>query len=327
MRKASVLLGSLLLMFAFASVAFAHAEMKNCTPEINGTIETAPAQVVCKATESLDPKGSSLAVYDEMGMQVDKGDSTVDLNDPDRVTISVSLDTAMMEHGVYTVKWTTLSTVDDDKANGEFKFTIGHGMHMEATPAPDATDTTMHPNGDQSIGVATVNGKDITLKILSPKEGAEVPAGMIKVETALEGATLGAKDSHVHFYVDDNLALMGKGAENSAEIEIKEPGEHVIKASFSDQEHDDLIQVNVRVMVKAADAVAQAAATMPPMQAVEPTKAAMPTHAMPAAAPTAIPTPMPARLDTENVPFLLFTFVIGILAMAGGIFFAARKNK
>ncbi len=306
MKKISVLLGAIILALTLSAVAMAHAEMKSCTPPINGMVETAPDKVVCTASEAMDPKGSTLAVFDAMGMQVDKKDSAVDLNDPDRATISVSLDAAMMQDGVYTVKWTTLSASDSDQASGEFKFTVGHGMHMQETPMATATDTTMHPNGDLSVGMATVDGKEITLKIISPLDGAETPTGMVKVETALGGATLGENDSHLHFYVDDNLALMTRGAQTSAEIEIKDPGEHTIKATYSDQAHDDLIQVFVRVMV-----VAAVQPTAAPTAAVEPTKAAPPTQApAPTVAPTAEPTTLPTSGSDNS--FWLYAFLAGI---------------
>lgn len=318
MKKIIVLLSAILLTMAFAAVAMAHAEIKSCTPEINGTVETAPDKVVCTASEAMDPKGSTLAVFDAMGMQVDKGDSAVDLNDPDRVTIAVSLDTAMMKDGVYTVKWTTLSAADGDQESGEFKFTVGHEMHMHETPAAAETDTTQHPNGDHSIGVATVEGKEITLKIISPLDDATVPVGMVKVETSLDGATLGENGSHLHFYVDDNLALMGKGAQTSAEIEIKEPGEHEIKVTYSDSAHDDLIQVHVHVMVENAAAQATAA----PTKAAEPTAVPQPT-----VAPTAEPATLPTSGSDNN--FWLYAFLAGIGAgiIGAGVYAAVRARR
>lgn len=139
MKRAIALSTGILLLFALGSVARAHAEIASCTPPINGSVDKAPDKLVCKASESLDPKGSSLSVWSASGVQVDKGDSAVDLTDPDRVTIAVSFDAAMMSGGVYTVKWKTLSSVDGDEANGEFKVTVGLAVDTE-TPA-SATST------------------------------------------------------------------------------------------------------------------------------------------------------------------------------------------
>ncbi len=148
MKKIIVLISSALLVFALASVvlvpvAHAHAEIESCTPAIDGTVETAPEKLVCKTTQAMDPKQSKLEVLDASGAQVDKGDSAVDLNDPDRKTISVSLDTAKMKDGVYTVKWETFSVDDNEEASGEFKFTVGHATAPpQATTAAQATATT-----------------------------------------------------------------------------------------------------------------------------------------------------------------------------------------
>lgn len=312
MKKVIVLLAAGLLTLAFAAVAMAHAEIKSCTPEINGTVETAPAQVVCTASEAMDPKGSSLAVFDAMGMQVDKKDSAVDLNDPDRVTIAVSLDAAMMEDGVYTVKWTTLSAADSDEATGEFKFTVGKTMQMDTTPAATETDTTEHPNGDHSIGIVTIDGKQVTLKIVSPVDDAEVPVGMVKVDTALDGAAPGENGSHLHFYVDDNLALMGQGGQTSAGVEIQDPGEHEIKVTYSDKDHADLMQVHVHVMAKAAGAQATA----------EPTMAAEPT-----AVQTSQPATIPTTGEQENNWLYLFLAGIGVGIIGAGVYTVVRARR
>lgn len=141
MKKLVALVGSALALLALVvaarvPVALAHAEITSCVPAMNSAVESAPDKLVCKASESLDPKGSSLSVFDAAGVQVDKGDSTVDLNDPDRVTISVSLDTTKLTGGDYTVKWKTLSSADQDEASGEFKFTVAPAAQATVTPEP-----------------------------------------------------------------------------------------------------------------------------------------------------------------------------------------------
>lgn len=143
MQRISIFLGAALLMLAlttiaFVPVAFAHAEPKECTPPIDGTVATTPDKVVCTMTQALDAKQSKLEVFDAEGVQVDKGDSAVDLNNPDRNVISVSLDTTKMKDGVYTVKWETFSTDDNEEANGEFKFTVGSGATAQPTAAATA---------------------------------------------------------------------------------------------------------------------------------------------------------------------------------------------
>jgi len=70
----------------------------------------------------MDPKHSVVRVFDMAGARVDNGDSHVDPNE--RKTISVSLATAKMADGTYTVKWKTLSDDDGDEASGQFELTI-----------------------------------------------------------------------------------------------------------------------------------------------------------------------------------------------------------
>ena len=164
MKRIIACLGVLILLVALASIAIvplaqAHAEPESCTPPIDGTVETAPDQLVCIATQALDPDKSKLEVFDASGTQVDKGDSTVDLNDPDRMTISVSLDTAKMSDGVYTAKWETFSVDDNEDANGKFTFTVGSPSAAQPTaaatssaepttaPEPSATAAAPEPTG------------------------------------------------------------------------------------------------------------------------------------------------------------------------------------
>lgn len=151
MKRILALASALLLVFALAStqvgpVAFAHAEPEDCTPAIDSTVDTVPTQVVCKTGQAMDPEKSELSVFNAAGEQVDLGDSAVDLNDPDRLTISVSLDTTKITDGIYTVKYATLSTEDNEEDEGEFHFTVKLAAAAEtpttaATPAAEATPT------------------------------------------------------------------------------------------------------------------------------------------------------------------------------------------
>lgn len=144
MKRILIFLGAALLMLApmalvYVPVALAHAEPKECTPAIDGTVTTIPDKVVCTMTQALDAKQSKLQVFDAAGVQVDKGDSAVDLNNPDRNVISVSLDTTKMQDGVYTVKWETYSTDDNEDANGEFKFTVKSAASAQPTGVATST--------------------------------------------------------------------------------------------------------------------------------------------------------------------------------------------
>ncbi|HZQ06627.1 MAG TPA: copper resistance protein CopC [Anaerolineae bacterium] len=333
MNKIIALLGSVLLLVALASIALAHAEIDTCTPPINGTVETAPDKVTCKTTEGMDPKGSSLSVFDAAGMQVDKGDSAVDLNDPDRKTISVSLDMAMMKDGVYTVKWKTLSADDGDAADGSFTFTVGEAMQMDMTATPPsgatsapqaATPEVTHPNGDESIGVATIGGKQITLTITAPPKDATLPAGDVRVEATVQGITLGDNGTHLHFYVDDKLATMGEGAQTSATVKL-DPGTHELMVALADTQHDSLIDAHVHVTVQGATtpAATAAAATPEAVPTVAPTSASSTTS--PTATPTAAAT-LPTTGEDMNVGLFALLALAGFGLLGAGAL-ATRRGR
>ena len=121
--KPARILASAAVLLWFAVDAFAHAEIETCQPPIDATTRSAPDSIVCTTSEAMDPKRSSLRVFDSTGTKVDRGNPRVD--DAGRKTISVSLDPSKMGEGVYTVRWKTLSADDGDEAGGEFRFTVG----------------------------------------------------------------------------------------------------------------------------------------------------------------------------------------------------------
>jgi copper resistance protein C len=120
--KPAPILTSALMLVSLAVDAFAHAEIESCEQLIHATTSSAPDSIVCTASEAMDPKHSSLEVFDSAGTRIDKGSSRVD--DSGGKTISVSLGPSKRGNGVYTVKWKTLSADDGDEAGGEFRFTV-----------------------------------------------------------------------------------------------------------------------------------------------------------------------------------------------------------
>jgi hypothetical protein len=200
----------------------------------------------------MSPEESKLSVFDANGVQVDKGDSVVDLSDPDRLHISVSLDTSKMADGIYTVKWETVSLDDGDAASGEFHFTVGH-------EAGDADHQMEGAEGesqdDHSIATGMVDGQEVTLKVVAPAAGALVPAGDVTMEGSVEGITLGENGVHLHFYVDDALAAMGSGTQTQHVVNL-EPGSHDLAIRLATSEHADALNAHVHVKVEGATAPA-----------------------------------------------------------------------
>ncbi len=326
MRKIIPILGSVLLLLTLVSVALAHAQISSCTPPINGTVEQAPDKLVCTTTEAMDPKSSSLSVTDASGASVDKGDSAVDLNNPDRNTISVSLDTTKIKDGVYTVKWKTLSADDGDAADGTFTFTVGMAMPVDTTPAAGTT-----PNAEMPAAKIT---------IVSPEEGATLTAGPVEVGVAVEGVTLGDQ-YHWHVYLDGTEVSMVMEAKASTTVNLPE-GKHTLKVALADATHDELataelavdVQPAAQATVPAAQATAPAAtseaATSVP--ATEAATTAVATEAATPAAATETPTAAPVTTlpttggSTDFAMFGLLMFA-GLVLFGAGAFITVRARR
>ncbi|MCC7165668.1 MAG: protease inhibitor I42 family protein [Anaerolineae bacterium] len=206
-------IGALMLVAALASMAFipvaqAHSEPSICTPPIDSTVATAPDKVVCTTTQSMDPANSELEVFDASGTQVDEGDSAVDLNDPDRKTISVSLDPAKLSDGVYTVKWATLSTEDNEAEEGEFTFTIsGTGAQPTATATAAAEPTRAGTQGeDDAAAYCNEKGGTVTTRYPTYNTNASV-SGWLRLAGARDFCTFHAPADSTGFQSQISIAL------------------------------------------------------------------------------------------------------------------------
>lgn len=91
---------------------------------------------------------------------------------------------------------------------------------------------------------------DVAVRIVSPQDGEEVPAGEpVDVSVELDGAELTEETSgddptkgHIHIFVDDTLASMPTSLENPVTLE---PGEHVVAVEFVGADHS---QFEPRIM-------------------------------------------------------------------------------
>ncbi len=214
MNRILVSIGALMLVAALASMALipvaqAHSEPSICTPPIDSTVETAPDKVVCTTTQSMDPANSKLEVFDASGTQVDQGDSAVDLNDPDRKTISVSLDPAKLSDGVYTVKWATLSTEDNEAEEGEFTFTIaGAGAQPTATATAAAEPTPAAGTQGDDAAAAYCNEKGGTVITRYPIYNTNAPvAQWLRLAGSRDFCTFHAPADSTGFQSQISIAL------------------------------------------------------------------------------------------------------------------------
>jgi methionine-rich copper-binding protein CopC len=106
-------------MMLGASAAWAHAELKQATPAVDGTVQAAPAEVTLKFSERLESAFSAVIVRDAVGKRVDKADG---IDRGDRTVIRASLQP--LSPGTYIVEWRAL-TADTHRTEGAFIFRIG----------------------------------------------------------------------------------------------------------------------------------------------------------------------------------------------------------
>lgn len=138
-RLAAVAL-ALGLLVASTGSAFAHARFDRSEPPAGGMTDGQPFVLTAYFTQELTSR-STLRVLDANGAQVDLGDGHVDLNDPDRKIMYVSLPELAV--GVYTVEYSAESAEDGHAEPGTFAFGVG------MTP-PSATDPGSQPAGGSS---------------------------------------------------------------------------------------------------------------------------------------------------------------------------------
>jgi len=108
-------LGLLLL----ATPAWPHASLVRSSPARRATLTTAPDRVQLWFNEAIEPKFSSVSVWDAAGQQVDVGDARVEPEDPKRLSVGLK----PLARGAYRVRFRVLS-VDGHVVESEFPFTL-----------------------------------------------------------------------------------------------------------------------------------------------------------------------------------------------------------
>ncbi len=122
-RLLVALLVGLLAIVATSGLALAHANLVSADPADGARLAAAPATITLVFSEELKPEGNLITVTAASGDQVDAGDTTLDLNDPSRTTLTVSLRGGLGD-GTYTVRWKNAST-DGHAEEGTLSFTVG----------------------------------------------------------------------------------------------------------------------------------------------------------------------------------------------------------
>ena len=130
--KLTALSVAVLLALATVPAVWAHSFLDHCTPDIGASLTQPPADLRCTFTDAIDVKQTRISVIDARSNTVDNGDLKADPNDNKGVNVILTLNTARITGGQYTVRWQTVSA-DGDPTDGQFQFSVN------AQPVPSIT--------------------------------------------------------------------------------------------------------------------------------------------------------------------------------------------
>ena len=106
-------------MLVISGAAFAHAMLKQSSPDAGSTVAEPPREVALTLSDNVEPAFSRIEVTDTGGARVDEGKLAVSGN-----TMRVGL--KPLSPGSYRVHWRAVS-VDTHKTEGSFTFNVsGH---------------------------------------------------------------------------------------------------------------------------------------------------------------------------------------------------------
>ncbi|MCB0210369.1 MAG: copper resistance protein CopC [Anaerolineae bacterium] len=159
-QKSLIALGmAALTVTLLVAAAKAHALLIKSEPNNDAVLDQTPNQINAWFSQELETKLSSMQVFDPQGNQVDSGDGSVDLNDPDHASMLVSVSESLPK-GSYTVHWTAVSADDGDITEGEFSFDVtNRSAHaasaLESAPSSVANESEL-PLGELIIATGVL---------------------------------------------------------------------------------------------------------------------------------------------------------------------------
>jgi methionine-rich copper-binding protein CopC len=123
MAKVTRLVMVLLLVamaWAGVSVAYAHAELREASPEIGAVYRwNRPEEIRLSFTQEVELEGSTISVTNRQFQAQSVGELQIDPNDPTTLFASIPF----LPSGTYTVNWKTAS-VDGHTIQGSYDFTL-----------------------------------------------------------------------------------------------------------------------------------------------------------------------------------------------------------
>ena len=108
------------VFFGPAAVVSGHAALVKADPAPLSTLTKAPLKVNVWTSEPLNPRFSSIQVFDSQRQQVDLNNSTVSSDDPRRIEVGLQ----PLKEGTYTVLWTFNSRYDGHTLRGTYSFAV-----------------------------------------------------------------------------------------------------------------------------------------------------------------------------------------------------------
>ncbi len=118
-----LLFSAIFLLPVSGSMAFArpaHAEYVSSDPAANAMLTKAPTTITIHFSESVDPSGSDINVYDVNGKLVSTGSAQVSHSDLKIMTVMMTDD----QSEVYVVNWHTVSAMEGHHNAGSFRFFV-----------------------------------------------------------------------------------------------------------------------------------------------------------------------------------------------------------
>jgi copper transport protein len=112
----------------------AHANLLRAVPEPQAVLQQPPARIALWFSERIAPGFSAIQVLDAQGKRVDNDDSAVDQEDATALAVTLQ----PVPHGLYTVAWKNVSTVDGHRVRGSFVFAVGEPLRGGPVTTPAA---------------------------------------------------------------------------------------------------------------------------------------------------------------------------------------------
>lgn len=122
-RLAAIALLAVAVLLTSPTAASAHSRYDHSEPASGSALDGNPFVLKAWFTQELSSKRSYIQVFDANGVQVDLGDGKVDLDDPIRKLMMVSV--PQLPPGIYTVKYGADSAEDGHLYENAFAFGVG----------------------------------------------------------------------------------------------------------------------------------------------------------------------------------------------------------